>query len=106
RSCTFAYFDQERRPYPPCERIVIPTRRRRTVCGSACTEQCSRDNELTEQTGTVYLSNAGYNFQTGSKLLKTRPIRENRTCSLGGGRRPARKRASSDPPGVWPITSG
>ena len=26
---------------------------------SACTEQYSRDNELTEQTGTVYLSNAG-----------------------------------------------
>jgi len=26
---------------------------------SACTEQFSRDNELTEQTGTVYLSNAG-----------------------------------------------
>jgi hypothetical protein len=24
-------------------------------------------------------------------------MRENRTCSLGGGRRPARKRASSDP---------
>jgi len=24
-------------------------------------------------------------------------MRDNRTCSLGGGRRPARKRASSDP---------
>jgi hypothetical protein len=33
-----------------------------------------RDNELAEQTGTVYLSNAGCYFQTGSKLLKARPI--------------------------------
>jgi len=41
---------------------------------SASTEQCSRDNELTEQTGTVYLSNAGYNVQTGSKLLETPPV--------------------------------
>jgi hypothetical protein len=29
--------------------------------------------------------------------LRESCIRENRTCSLGGGRRPARKRASSDP---------
>src|SRR5205823_5729876 len=36
--------------------------------------QCSRDNELTEQTGAVYLSNARYNVQTGIKLLETLPI--------------------------------
>jgi hypothetical protein len=29
--------------------------------------------------------------------LRESCMRENRTCSLGGGRRPARKRASSDP---------
>ena len=45
----------------------------------ACTERCSRNDELTEQTGTVYLSNAGCDFQTGSKLLKTPPIR--RCCA-------------------------
>ena len=32
----------------------------------------------------------------GSSLRES-CIRENRTCSLSGGRRPARKRASSDP---------
>jgi hypothetical protein len=37
--------------------------------------QCSRDNEVTEQTGTVYVCYAGYNSKTGSKLLETRPIR-------------------------------
>src|SRR5437870_5385578 len=47
----------------------------RKLRGSAYTEQRSRDNELTEQTGTVYLSNAGYNFQTGGKFFKTPPIR-------------------------------
>ena len=37
--------------------------------------ECSRDNALTEETGIIYLSNAGYNFQTGSKPLKARPVR-------------------------------
>src|SRR6266478_5826789 len=32
-----------------------------------------------------------------SLSLRESCMRENRTCSLGGGRRPARKRASSDP---------
>ena len=34
-----------------------------------------RDNELAEKTGIVHFSNAGCNFQTGSKRLETRPIR-------------------------------
>src|SRR5215469_7531533 len=39
--------------------------------------------------------------------LRESCIRENRTCSLGGGRRPARKRASSDPtPTKCPNKSG
>jgi hypothetical protein len=34
-------------------------------------------------------------------------MRENRTCSLSGGRRPARKRASSDPTqdDIWLVSS-
>jgi len=47
----------------------------RKLRGSAYTEQRSRDNELTEQTGTVYFSNAGCNVQTCGKLLKIRSIR-------------------------------
>ena len=38
--------------------------------------------------------------------LRESCMRENRTCSLSGGRRPARKRASSDPTPMKPGNSG
>ena len=38
--------------------------------------------------------------------LRESCIRENRTCSLSGGRRPARKRASSDPTPMKPGNCG
>jgi hypothetical protein len=46
-------------------------------------------------------------FTLHLKVMRLREscMRDNRTCSLGGGRRPARKRASSDPTIIYGAVS-